>query len=218
MAQIHRRRAAPAQVPAADAQLLGHGEGGVLQLLVVGGGAKGDKGVFQGDVRHVDGLPVAEGPAALHRGEQLPGKGVQHNAQHAHAVLHQPHGDGGGPVAANEVGGAVDGVNHPVPAGGHLVFLLLLGEEVGLGQQGGEVLNQKPLGGHVRLGDEIGVALLGVHVGPGDGANQLPGLFYNGNGLLGQLFQFHVVSLPFRPIIARRGTCRKLVRILLRNL
>ena len=139
----------------------------------------------------MNGLAVAKGAPALYSGEQLSGKGVQHQAHHGLAILDKPHGNGGWPVAPNEIGGAVNGVDDPVPAGGHGVFLLLLGEKVGLRQQGGKLLNQKFLRGHVRLGDKIGVALLGVNLGAGDGLNQFPRLPDAVRRLPRKLFQFH---------------------------
>lgn len=123
-----------------------------------------------------------------------------------------------GPVAPDEVGGAVDGVNHPVPAGGHLVFLLLLGEEVGLGSRGERCSIKNRWEAMSASVTKLAWPSLVYTWGRGMERISSPACFTMGNGLLGQLFQFHVVSLPFRPIIARRGTCRKLVRILLRNL
>ena len=79
------------------------------------------------------------------------------------------------------------------------MLLLLLGEEVGPGQQGLQMLEEKFLGGQVRLGDEVRVALFGVDFGVGEGAHHRSVLPQDGFRRLGQLLQVHVLLLSKRP-------------------
>ena len=114
-----------------------------------------------------DGQAVAERTAIFLSGEQLVGKGVIDHGVLRLAVLSQRHGDVAVMQAADEVGGAVNGVHDEGPRTGQGRVIPLLAQKVRLRQQGQQLPLQKALHRHVVLGDEVGGAVL-FHGGPLD--------------------------------------------------
>ena len=150
---------------ATDAADLGLGENGKyalawIKLWVENYNAQTDDGPLEGRVGHLQPRLAAEGTLAALSVVHFVPVGIVDRAEDRPLALHCADGDGGAAATAEVVRRAVDRVDDEGQAISEGVALRLLGEEGRAGIRLRQLLQQKGLHRHVRLGDEIGVRAL----------------------------------------------------------